>query len=436
MVFRQVPALAAARWLPAVLPVVVMLVACSGPAPAPPIHPAEESARLGSELPWCGDPVPGAAGVRVDPVAAGLDVPWGIQVASDGRIFVTERPGRIRVIRDGILDPQPWAEMDVYAESEAGMMGIALDPDFPETGHLYVAVTVLRYPLTGPGRLLGAAVRRVERLLGGAGAVTELQLVRFTEQDGRGADPVVVLGGIPAFQLHAGAAVAFAPDGTLYLTMGDAGLPGTAADPSDLRGTILRIRPDGSIPADNPIPGSPVLAWGFRDVQGLAWAPGSGRLWATEHGPTGLEPEGYRTDRDELNRVESGGDHGWPRVSGRVDLKGTVVPVVEWTPAIAPSGLAFITDPASPWFGNAFVAALRGMQLRRVVLDHDTDSPVCQEVLLEGVYGRLRGVHEAPDGSLLVTTSNRDGRGAPGPDDDLLLRVRPGAAAAREASGG
>jgi aldose sugar dehydrogenase len=207
--------------------------------------------------------------------------------------------------------------------------------------------------------------------------------------------------------------------------MGDAAVPATAADPTDLRGTILRIRPDGSIPADNPFPGSPVLAYGFRDVQGLAWAPANGRLWATEHGPTGLEAEGFRRDRDELNRVEPGGDHGWPRVSGRVVLEGTVTPVVEWTPSIAPSGLAFVTDRGSPWYGHAFVAALRGMHLRRIVLDHQAAVPVCQEILLLGEYGRLRSVREGPGGALLVTTSNRDRRGAPGPRDDLLLRVRP-----------
>lgn len=436
MMLQRVYALMSALRLPAGPALTAILVACSAPQATPPIDPAEESARLGSDLPACQPAASGAPGARVEEVVGGLEVPWGIQVAPDGRIFVTERPGRIRVIRDGILDPVPWAEMDVYAESEAGMMGLALAPDFPETGHLYVGVTVLRYPLTGPGRLLGAVARRVERLLGGAGAVTELQLVRFTEREGRGTDPVVVLGGIPAFQLHAGAAVAFAPDGTLHLTMGDAALPGTAADPTDPRGTILRIHPDGSIPLDNPSPGSPILAWGFRDVQGLAWAPGSGRLWATEHGPTGLEPEGFRTDRDELNRVEPGGDHGWPRVSGRVALEGSVVPVVEWTPAIAPSGLAFVTDPASPWFGNAFVAALRGMHLRRVVLDHATDTPICQEALLEGRYGRLRAVHEAPDGSILVTTSNRDRRGAPGPEDDRVLRVRPGVATVPAGEGG
>jgi glucose/arabinose dehydrogenase len=410
----------------------LVLVSCGGDAGPVPfdVPAAEEAARLAAAVPTCSDL--GFAGPHpaVEVLAEGLEVPWGIAEAPDGRILVSERPGRIRVVRDGVLAPEPWAEVEVYAASEAGLMGLALAPDFETSGEVFVAATVLRYPISGLGRVVGAALRRFERLLGRSGAVAELQVIRFRDEGGRGVDPRVVVEGIPAYQLHAGAALAFAPDGTLYLTMGDAAEPGTAADPSDPRGSILRFRRDGSVPGDNPRPGSPVLAHGFRDVQGVDWAPDSGDLWAVDHGPTGMEAEAFRTGRDELNRVRPGGDHGWPSVSGRVDHPASVTPVVEWTPAIAPSGLAFVTAPESAWLGDAFVTGLRGRQLRRVVVDHSAGRAVCEEVLLEDRFGRLRGVQEAPDGSLLLATSNRDRRGDPFPGDDRLLRVRPTPASA------
>lgn len=375
--------------------------------------------------PWCADVGRGTAGVEVSVVARGLEVPWDMEQAPDGRIFVTERPGRIRVVQEGSVEPRPWADLETYDESEAGLMGLALAPDFQDSGHLYVAVTVLRFPVSGWARIPGVLVRRVERLFGAPGTAAQLRVVRFTERDGQGTDPVVILDGIPAFELHAGAALAFGPDGALYLSMGDGGIPGAAADPGDPRGTILRIHADGTVPTDNPMAGSPVYAWGFRDVQGLAWSPFDGGLWATDHGPTGLDTEAFRTGRDELNRVEPGGDHGWPRVSGRAALEGTVLPVVEWTPAIAPAGLAVVARTDSPWFGDLLVTGLRGRQLRRVVPDPTAGGVVCQEVLLDGEYGRLRGIHPLADGSLLVSTSNRDRRGVPAPEDDRILRVFP-----------
>lgn len=403
-----------------------LLAACGGPE-AVPIHPADEEARLGAGVAACpASPPPG-----VETLATGLEVPWDMERAPDGRIFVTERPGRIRVIDAGGLQSASWATLDVYDQSEAGLLGLALSPDFSRDGHVYVAATFLRAGPGLPSRVAGAVRLRLENALGilEGGASVVLRVIRFTEQDGVGVDPTVIVDGIPAHQLHAGAALEFGPDGALYLTMGDGAIPSTAADPRDRRGTVLRYAADGSVPQDNPVPGDPVFAWGFRDVQGMAWHPEDGALYAVDHGPTSLEIEGFRSDRDELNRVVPRGDHGWPQVSGRVELEGTVTPLLEWTPAVAPSGMAILRDPASPWYGNALVGALRGRALERVVLAPGGSGalePLCRETLLADEFGRLRGVRWDGDG-VLVSTSNRDRRGMPAVEDDRILRITPGA---------
>lgn len=422
----QDPGRSSRSWL-LVLP--FLLAGCGGPEPVP-IHPADEEARLEGGPPFC----PASPAPVVETLATGLEVPWDMERAPDGRIFVTERPGRIRVIDDEGLRSASWATLDVYADSEAGLLGLALSPDFEEDGHVYVAATFLRAGSGLPSRVVGALRLRMENALGirEGGASVVLRVVRFTERDGVGVEPTVIVDGIPAHQLHAGAALAFGPDGALYLTMGDGAIPSTAADPRDRRGTILRYAPDGSVPEDNPVPGDPVFAWGFRDVQGMAWHPEDGELYAVDHGPTSLESEGFRADRDELNRVVPRGDHGWPRVSGRVELEGTVTPLVEWTPAVAPSGLDIHRDPASPWYGNVLVGSLRARSLERVVLAPGASGglePVCREPLLGDAFGRLRGVRWDGEG-VLVSTSNRDRRGMPEVADDRVLRVTPAPPAA------
>lgn len=404
----------------------LLLAACGAPPPVS-VDPADEEARLGDQIPAC----PASSGVVVETLASGLEVPWDMERDPDGRIFVTERPGRIRVIDGTGLQGAPWATLDVYDESEAGLLGLALSPDFARDGHVYVAATFLRSGGGLPSRVAGAIRLRVENALGvrEGGASVVLRVVRFTERDGVGVDPTVIVDGIPAHQLHAGAALAFGPDGALYLTMGDGALPSTSADPRDRRGTVLRYNPDGSVPEDNPVPGDPVFAWGFRDIQGMAWHPEDGELYAVDHGPTSLESEGFRSDRDELNRVVPRGDHGWPRVSGRVELEGTVTPLLEWTPAVAPSGLDIHQDPGSPWYGDILVGSLRGRALQRVVLAQDgvgVLEPICRETLLEDEFGRLRGVRWDGEG-ILLSTSNRDRRGMPSVDDDRILRIVPAA---------
>lgn len=374
--------------LPALVAAAALLAACGG---AP------------TDLPSAA-PTPG---VGLDTVASGLAVPWDLAFAPDGRIFVTERAGRIRVIERGVLRPEPWAVLPVERRSETGLMGIALAPDFAASGHLYVVGA------------FAAGENRVEN-----------RVYRLTERGGAGVERRLVLGGIPVARYHAGAALRFGPDGMLYLTTGDATRPGSSQDTASLAGKVLRIRPDGAVPADNPVRGSYVYALGVRNPQGLAWHPRTGDLFAPDHGPTRLPREWFRAGRDELNAIVPGGNYGWPGAAGDQGGAEYLRPLVEWTPAIAPGAMAFYTGSAFPWRENAFVAALRGKQLLRIVLERAPGErtgwrAVSSEPLFRDALGRIRAVVMGPDGHLYFTTSNRDGRGEPSPDDDHLLRIVP-----------
>jgi aldose sugar dehydrogenase len=338
---------------------------------------------------------------------SGLAVPWAIVFASNDRIFVTERAGRIRVIEGGQLQPEPWAQVDVIAEGEAGLMGMALSPGFATDHHLYVVGTVL---------VNGKLVNRV---------------IRFTEQDGRGAQPEVLIDNIPAAEFHAGDAIAFGPDGMLYIATGDAGDPRHAANLTSLAGKILRYTPDGGIPADNPSPNSPVYAFGVRNVQGLAWHPTSKHLFATDHGPSGFPNERFRRNNDELNIILPGRNYGWPEVAGNERSEQSIPPIAVWNPGIAPSGLAIYNGPIQAWRNSIFIGGLRGQQLRRVVVDPDSSKTVGYRVVRDDALfheklGRIRAVVMGPDGYLYFATSNWDGRGDPGSQDDRILRLIPG----------
>ena len=371
----------------------------------------------------------------VDTVASNLEVPWSLDFAPDGRVFVTERVGRVRVIDNGVLRPEPWAELPVFARDEhirpeSGLMGIALAPNFASSGHVFVLGTFWKRSQAPLPRTIDRLFRRVAGVFSARAAIPyENRVYRLTDRGARGVDATVVIDNLPANYYHAGGALAFGPDGHLYVAIGEALASAFSNDPDTGSGRILRYRADGSIPDDNPIPGSPVYAIGLRNPQALAWHPEGRLLLATEHGPTALPHENARFGRDELNLVTPGANYGWPVVAGRAGDARFVDPVVEWSPAIAPAGLAFYTGPYTQWRGNAFVGGLRGQQLRRVVFDSGAAAQgqlkvVQQEVLLSQRIGRIRAVRMAPDGHLWITTSNRDGRGSPSSHDDLILRVR------------
>jgi glucose/arabinose dehydrogenase len=351
-------------------------------------------------------PLPGLAAeetpaTRIETVARGLVAPWALAFAPDGRLFVTERPGRIRVLVNGVLRPEPVAELPVTEVGEGGLLGLALHPDFARTRLLYAYYT---YATAGGG--------------------LRNRVVRLVERANRASGEQVLLDGIPGASIHDGGRLRFGPDGMLYVATGDAAVPGLAQDRMSLAGKILRVTPEGTIPPDNPFPASPVYSLGHRNPQGLAWHPVTGALFASEHGPVG---------NDELNLILPGRNYGWPTVVGTGGAPRFVDPVRLFVRTMAPSGMAIYSGGQIPaWAGQVFLAGLRGAQIRRVALAPPAYAEVAEDApMLEDRYGRIRDVVEGPDGLLYFATSNRDGRGIPAAEDDRILRIVPGRDAAR-----
>jgi glucose/arabinose dehydrogenase len=336
---------------------------------------------------------------KIDIFVSGLDTPWAIAFAPDGRIFVNERAGRIRVIKDGKLLAEPWMTLGVNEAGEAGLLGLALDPQFAQNRYVYVAYTD-RSP---EGGLRNRLVR-----------------LREDPATGKGVMDKVLIDNVPANTNHDGGRVKFGPDGKLYWTMGEAQNMAAAQDLKTLSGKILRINPDGNIPSDNPIPGSPIYSYGHRNPQGLAWQPGTKRLYATEHGPSGEKG----CCQDEVNLIEPGKNYGWPTITGDQKKAGMVSPVIQSTTSEtwAPTGATFVTS--GPWQGSMLFTGLRGQTLYRLTLDPaDPTKTKGLERLFAGQYGRLRDVAEGPDGAIYILTSNGDGRGNLPPDGDRVLRL-------------
>ena len=341
-------------------------------------------------------------------------MPWGVAAAPDGTIFLTERDGRVRVVTAEGLRPEPVAEIPVARQDVSGLQGLALHPGFPDPPYAYLYST--RSADDGPENV----ITRHRLLPGGAAGY------RLT-------DETVVLDGIPADRNHYGGRLAFGPDGKLYATTGDTRRPQLAADRRSLAGKILRLDPDGGVPADNPDPASPVFSFGHRNPQGVAWSA-DGTLYAPDHGPSG---EFALCCRDEVNRIEPGGFYGWPLRSGggptgefarlAARLPEPIEPIAASgdSETWAPGGLAVLTRDGTT---NLILPELAGQQLRRLVIDPgDPDAVIREEVILEGV-GRLRTAVVDPNGCVLLATSNRDDLTNPddvGPDDDRLLRACP-----------
>jgi glucose/arabinose dehydrogenase len=335
----------------------------------------------------------------IDVLIKGLDTPWAIDFAPDGRIFITERGGRIRVLERGHLRPDPWMTLDVASSGEAGLLGLALDPRFAQNFFLYVAYTYRN----ASGKMQNRLVR-----------------LREDAKRGKGLLDKVLIDNVAAANNHDGGRVKFGPDGKLYWSMGDAQENRLAQDLTSLNGKILRLNPDGSIPKDNPFANSYVYSYGHRNPQGLAWQPKTGRLYATEHGPSGFQG----CCRDEVNLIEPGKNYGWPKVRGDETREGMVSPVIHagTSETWAPAGASFATR--GPWAGSLLFTGLRGRTLYRLPLDpNDPRKAVQLERHFYRRFGRLRDVVEGPDGSLYLLTSNRDGRGSPIEDDDRVIRI-------------
>jgi len=351
------------------------------PEPAAPATPAEAP----SERPQQPDGESGlSAGSELDEaeatIAEDLAVPWGIAFLPNGDALIAERTtGLIKRLDSGGELREEMTVPGVATDAgEGGLLGLAVSPSYERDGLVYAYLTSTE----GDNRI-----------------------VRFK----LGGEPEPILTGIAASSIHNGGRIAFGPDGMLYAGVGDAGQTELSQDPDALNGKILRIEPDGSVPADNPFGDSLVFSLGHRNVQGFDWDE-EGQMWATEFGQSSF---------DEVNLIEAGSNYGWPEVEGEGDTAGGKFtnPQVTWeTSESSPSGAAF-------WKGDLYVAALAGERLWRVPLDDDQAGE--PEALFEGEYGRLRTAVEAPDGSLWIATSNTDGRGSPRDGDDRIIRLAP-----------
>ncbi|MER8186452.1 PQQ-dependent sugar dehydrogenase [Kitasatospora sp. NPDC094015] len=360
----------------AVLTALVLAAGCSSAATSGPATTGSATANSGSPT----------SGVRViGQVADGLDTPWGVALLPGGDLLVGSRDtGTItRVAAHGGAKTEVGTVPGVAAAGEGGLLGLALSPRYGADHLLYAYLT-------------GDQDNRIVRL-------------PYQEQQPSGqqlGEPTTLLTGIPKGNIHNGGRIAFGPDGMLYAGTGESGRTGLAQDLSSLGGKILRMTLDGAPAPGNPYPGSVVYSSGHRNVQGLAWDP-QGRLWASEFG---------QNTWDELNLITPGGNYGWPVVEGQAHRAGYVDPLVQWhTDQASPSGIAY--SDGAIWMG-----ALHGVRLWRIPVDGGqvTGDP---QAYFTDRYGRLRSVLADQDGTLLVSTSNTDGRGQPSADDDRILRI-------------
>ncbi|HSS63127.1 MAG TPA: PQQ-dependent sugar dehydrogenase [Gammaproteobacteria bacterium] len=332
----------------------------------------------------------------------GLDHPWGLAFLPRGRLLVTERSGRLRLIQDGRLDARPIEGLPVVSSyGQGGLLDVALHPQFERNRLVY-----LSYAAAGPG-----------------GFGTEVARGRMVEH--RLEDVEVIFRALPKFDggRHFGSRLVFGSDNLLYISLGDRGYRPNGQDLSTHPGSIIRVHDDGSVPNDNPFVGKSgarpeIFSYGNRNVQGMTIRKNTGELWAHEHGPQG---------GDEVNIVRAGTNYGWPtitygrnygigtRIGEGTQKEGMAQPVLQWTPSIAPSGMAFYDGDRFPgWKGNLFVGSLKFEYLARLELDGD--GVVHQERLIEGALGRIRDVRQGPDGFIYLLTDEGSG---------ILARIEP-----------
>lgn len=336
--------------------------------------------------------------VTVETVAEGLDHPWAFEFLPGGRMLVTERPGRMRIVsRDGQLSPPIEGVPRVFAEGQGGLLDVALAPDFEDSRILYFSFSEPRE---------------------GGGNGTSVARARLAESDGtaRLEELRVIFRQLPPFNasVHFGSRIVIAPDGKLFITLGERFQMKYAQDLSRAWGKVVRINSDGSFPEDNPFVDRQgarpeIWSYGHRNPQAADLHPDTGELWIVDHGPRG---------GDEVNIVRKGLNYGWPVINyGRhysgqeipEKREGMEQPLYYWDPSIAPSGMAFYTaDRAPQWKGSLFVGALAGRHLARLVLNGE--QVTAEEKLLTDLGERIRDVRQGPDGAIYVATDSARGK--------------------------
>jgi len=338
---------------------------------------------------------------RVVQLADGLDHPWSLAFLPRGGILITERPGKLRLFQDGVLQRRAIPGLPrIHSLGQGGLLDVVLHPGFNENGWVYFSY-VSGIPLkvsTHVARAVfdGFGLKRVEVIFSSSPLLTR--------------------------PIHFGSRLLFGNDGFLYITLGERGRMEEAQNLGNHLGTIVRLHPDGRVPSDNPFVGrlnakAEIFSYGHRNVQGITEHPVTKVIWTHEHGPKG---------GDEVNVLKAGSNYGWPTITYGIDYDGSIIsentaasglaqPVLHWTPSIAPCGMTFYDGDKFPhWNGNLFVGALARRHLRRVVLNGER--VVAQEELLGGLGERIRDVRQGPDGFLYVLTDSSNGK---------LLRLEP-----------
>ena len=339
--------------------------------------------------------------VKVETIATGLAHPWAVEVLPDGAYLVTERPGRMRIIRDGNVFEPISGLPDIAVHGQGGLLDVQLDPKFTESRTLYFTASV-----AGPGGIGTAAFSA--RLASDEKRITNVKRIFQMNHLSEGG-------------LQFGSRIAIGKDGSLFVSLGDRGEMDRAQDFKDDAGSIVHINADGSLPANNPFKdGAMALPeiWtkGHRNPEGMTFDSADGKLYTVEHGPMG---------GDEINLIEAGKNYGWPVITYGLDYSGAKIgigtakegmeqPLFYWDPSIAPGGLAIYHGRMFPeWNGDFLVAALKFKLLSR--LERDGNGKIVErERMLTGDFGRLRDVVVAPDGALLITTDA---------DNGALLRI-------------
>jgi len=344
--------------------------------------------------------------IKVEIWIENLEIPWSLVFLKDGRALVSERSGSIRLIKNGKLQNEPYAKIDVAHIGEGGLMGLAVHPDFPKKPFIYAMHTY----------------KKEDSLYN--------RVIRLRDAKDKGIVDKIVIDKIPGGRLHNGGRIAFGPDGMLYITTGEIFEADLAQDLRSYGGKILRITPDGDIPKNNPFKDSPVYSYGHRNPQGIAWHPEANDLFSSEHGPSG---EFLRFGNDEINIIQKGKNYGWPDVIGRGKKPQYVDPFILWEKTTPPSGMTFYQGERLRHLrGDLFVATLGAEALIRIRLKKEVSN--YRVIRIErwfsrdykrGRYGRLRDVVEGPDGALYFLTNNRDGRGSPRQGDDRIYRIMP-----------
>lgn len=339
---------------------------------------------------------------NLEVIADNLEIPWAVAHIDTNTKLVTERSGTVRLVENKIVLEQPVYEIpNVVVEGEAGLMSMLLHPNFEENNYVYIYFS---YSNTNDE--------------------TTLKVSRFEYINKKFGNEFVVIDNIPYGQFHAGGEMAFGPDGKLYITTGDVTDRNLAQDIQSLAGKTLRLNDDGTIPNDNPFAYEEtvldsIYTVGHRNSQGIDWHPETNIQYQSDHGPSGFDGG---TGQDEINLIEAGRNYGWPVIRGDETQEGLETPIIQYSPAIAPSSIAFYDGAMFPELQNKLlVAALAGEGI--LVLTIEGDQIIDEFRLLNENIGRIRDISIDTDGSIYFTTSNTDGRGDERENDDKIYRI-------------